>query len=150
MRREKLYNPSANELRIDSTLGADGKYSGITETGTSAQTISFGDLVYFGGNGRWALTNAVSASLSGGKLGICLVNAVSSGSYTNVLLYGKVRADARFPTMATGSAVYVGLTSGSIQTWQPSGSDQAIRVVGFVNTSDELYFCPSPDYMTHI
>ena len=35
-------------------------------------------------------------------------------------------------------------------TGQPTGTDNVIRVLGFANTADELFFCPSPDYITHV
>jgi hypothetical protein len=46
-----------------------------------------------------------------------------------MLLIGKIRADAKFPTMTIGSPVYMGETAGTVVVTQPSTADVAIRVV---------------------
>jgi len=55
-----------------------------------------------------------------------------------------------FPALTVGAPVYIGVTAGDIQTAQPTGTDDVIRIVGYGNTADELFFCPSPDYLTHV
>jgi len=138
-------------LALDSALSADGKYCGITEAGTAGAALAFGDLCYFNNeDSRWEL---VDANLSDGynkKLGICVLAAGADGNATEMLLYGKVRADAVFPTLTIGAPAYISETAGDIVVAQPTTTDAAIRIVGFGNTADELMFNPSPDYMTHI
>lgn len=139
-------------LILDAALSADGTYSGITETGTAGTTLVFGDLVYLAAvDSRWELIDANAAATSGDvKIGICVLAAAADGSATTILLWGKVRADANFPALTISAPVYASTTSGDIQVAQPSGTDDVIRRIGFANTADELFFCPSNDYITHV
>lgn len=141
----------AGQIVLDPTLSADGTYSGIIEAGTAGTTLAFGDLVYLAAaDSRWELTDADAASTSGDvKIGICVLAAASDGSATTILLWGKVRADAAFPSLTIGGPVYISTSAGDIQTSQPSGTDDVIRRIGWGNTADEMFFCPSNDYVTH-
>lgn len=142
---------SSGQIVLDPTLSADGTWSGIMQAGTAGATLAFGDLVYLAAaDSRWELADADAASTSGDVvLGICVLAAASDGDTTNILLYGKVRADAAFPALTIGAPVYVGTTAGDVQTAQPSGTDDVIRVVGFGLTADVLLFNPSGFYITH-
>ena len=140
-------------LALDAALSADGKYSGITEAGTAGATLAFGDLCsFFTTDSQWYLADANTAAASSGdprmKLGMC-VQASTDNNPTTMLLWGKIRADAKFPTLTIGTQVYVSETAGLITSTQPSTSSVVIRVVGFWNTGDELYFTPSSDFITH-
>jgi hypothetical protein len=139
------------EIILDAALSADGKYCGITEDGTAGTTLAFGDSVYLSvTDSRWELTDADADATAGAvKIGVCVLAAAADGSATKILLYGKIRADANFPTFTVGAPVYLSTTAGDYQTAQPSGTDDVIRIVGYGNTGDELFFCPSPSYMTH-
>lgn len=138
-------------LVLDSALSADGKYCGLCEAGVAGAALAFGDLVYFqASDSRWEL---VDANLSAGydkKLGICVLAAAADGDATKIMLIGKIRADAKFPTLTIGSPVYMSETAGAIVVAQPTTADVCIRVIGYGNTADELFFNPSPDYITHI
>lgn len=137
-------------LKITSALSADGQYSGIIEDGTAGTTLAFGDIVYLSvTDSRWELADADASSTAGAvKIGMCVMAAAADGAATQILLWGKVRADAIFPALTIGAPVYVSTTAGDIQTTQPSGTDDVVRIVGYGNTSDELFFCPSPDFTT--
>lgn len=136
---------------LDPALSADGKYCGITEAGTAGETLAFGDLVYFkAADSRWWLTDADADATAGAvMIGMCVLAAASGGDATTILRYGKIRADAAFPTMTVGAPLYISTTAGDIQTSQPSGTDDVIRIVGHACTADELMFNPSNDYITH-
>lgn len=139
------------DLKLDAALSADGKFCGITEAGTAGATLAFGDICYLAAaDSRWELADADADSTSGAvKLGICVLAAAADASATTMLLWGKIRADAVFPTFTISAPVYVGTTAGDVQVAQPSGTDDVIRIVGHANTADELFFHPSPDYITH-
>lgn len=139
-------------FRLDDALSADGKYSGIIEAGTAAATLVFGDLCYFvAASSKWNKAKADSATTSSGKLGICVLAASGDAQPTKMLLFGKINAASAFPTLTIGAPVYIsGATAGAIVTAQPTTTDYVIRVLGFGNSGDELFFNPSPDYMTHI
>jgi hypothetical protein len=142
---------STGQIVLDAALSADGTWSGIVEAGTAGATLAFGDLCYFqASDSRWELTDADAEATAGPlKLGICVLAAASDGSATNMLLFGKIRADSAFPTLTIGAPVYISTTAGDLQTAQPSGTDDVIRIAGYGNTADELFFNPSPDYITH-
>lgn len=141
----------AGQIVLDAALSADGTYSGIVVAGTAGATLAFGDLVYFAAaDSRWELTDADADSTAGAvRIGICVLAAASDGDPTLILTFGKIRADTAFPDLTVGAPAYIGTTAGDIQTAQPSGTDDVIRIVGYGVTVNELFFCPSNDYMTH-
>jgi len=136
---------------LDSALSADGKYCGITEAGTAGATLAFGDLIYLAvADSRWELTDASATATSGDvKIGICVLAATNDGDATTILLWGKVRADTAFPALTISAPAYISETAGDIVVAQPTTTDAVIRRLGFANTADELFFCPSNDYITH-
>lgn len=137
-------------LILDSALSADGKYSGIVEAGTAGAALSFGQLCYLNNDdSRWELVDANVSDGYDKKLGICVLAAGADGNATKMLLWGKVRADSAFPTLTVGAPVYMSETAGAIVVTQPSTADVAIRKIGFGNTGDELFFCPSNDIIVH-
>lgn len=138
-------------IALDAALSATGTYSGITQAGTAGTTLAFGDLVYLAAaDSRWELTDADAEATAGPvRIGICVLAAAADGNPTVILTYGNVRADSNFPTLSIGAPVYISTTAGDVQASQPSGTDDVIRVVGYGNTADELFFCPSTDYITH-
>ena len=131
-------------ITIDSALSADGKYDGITEDGIAGTSLFFGLLVYLAvADGRWERAQANDEATAFGKLGICVLAAAGNGSATKVLLLGKVRADNTFPTLTVGAPVFISAAvSGLIVTTAPNGAGDIIRIVGYGNTADELFFCP--------
>ena len=78
-------------------------------------------------------------------MGIVVLAAAADGDPTTILLMGQIRADAKFPALTIGSAVYVGETAGEIQVAIPTGADNVIRRVGYAMTADSIYFNPSMD-----
>lgn len=141
--------PENVAIILDQSLSADGKYSGIVETGTAGDTISFGQVVYQSvTDDRWEKAKADAEATSKGRLGIC-VQASTDGNATTILLVGKVRADAIFPTFTKYAPVYISTaTAGALTTTAPSQSTgHIVRVVGQAITGDELWFNPSADWM---
>lgn len=141
-------------VALDPVLSADGKYTGITRTGTAGGALAFGDSVYLDPtDSRWELVDGNIAAGSDGDprgiLGICVLAAAADGDATKILLYGTVRADAVFPTFTINAPVYIGETAGDLVVTQPTTADVVIRVVGFGLTADELFFNPSNEYITH-
>jgi hypothetical protein len=134
---------------LDPSMSADGKYCGITDAGTAGETLAFGDLAYLKpADSYWWLADADAEATSGNvRIGVCVL-AANANAATTVLTWGKVRADTAFPAMTVGAPVYVSTTAGDVQSARPSGTDDVIRVVGYATTADELFFCPSNDYMT--
>lgn len=143
---------STGQLVLDPVLSADGTWSGIMEAGTAGATLAFGDLCYFqASDSRWELTDADAEATSGPlMLGMCVLAAAADGSATNILRYGKIRADAKFPALTIGAPVYVGTAVGEVQVAQPSGADDCIRICGHAITADAFLFAPDPTWMVHV
>ena len=143
--RWEVFGDPVYGFSLGPSLG-DGEYTGITEPGVAGAALAFGDLCYLNNDdSRWEL---VDANLSDGynkKLGICVQAAASDGDATTLLLIGKIRADSKFPTLTVGAPAYMSETAGAIVVTAPSTSGAAVRIAGFGNTADELYFNPSPD-----
>lgn len=139
-------------VALDPAGSADGKYSGITVTGTGGATIAFGDLVTLDkDDSRWELVDiSVAAAATGDARGIIGVAVTSSsdGGALTVLLNGIVRADANFPALTIGAPVYAS-TTGDIVVTQPTTTDHVIRIVGYALTADEIYFNPGNVWTTH-
>jgi hypothetical protein len=139
-------------IALDPAGSADGKWSGITITGTAGYTQAFGDLVYLDPtDNRWEAADANSAAAADGDsrgMLAMVVSAGTDGTSCTLLLQGTIRADAKFPTMTVNVPMYVSETAGSIVETRPSTSGVVIRVVGFSLTADEIYFNPSPSYIT--
>lgn len=131
-------------ILLDAALSADGKYSGTCEAGTAGETLVFGNLVYLkAADSKWWKADSNASATSTAKLGICVL-AADADAATTILLFGKVNAASLYPTLTIGAKVYVGETAGNIQVAAPTGVTDIIRVVGFANTADELFFAPMP------
>lgn len=140
-------------IALDPAGSADGKYSGITMTGTAGYTQAFGDLVYLDPtDSRWEAADANSASGadgdSRGMLGM-VVSAGTDGTACTILLQGIIRADAKFPTFTINNPIYVSETAGSATQTQPTTTDVVIRIIGAAITADEMYFAPDRAWITH-
>lgn len=139
-------------VALDPAGSADGKYSGITVTGTGGATIAFGDLVTLDkDDSRWELVDISAAAAATGDargiIGVAVTSSSDGGALT-VLLNGIVRADANFPALTIGAAVYAS-TTGDIVVTQPTTTDHVIRIVGYALTADEIYFNPGNVWTTH-
>lgn len=136
----------AGGILMDQTLSADGTFSiAIGEVGTLGETLAFGTLIYYkSADSRWWKCDSDSESTSGPvKLGMVCV-AGNAGDDCQIMLKGKIRADSLFPTFTVGAPVHVGATAGEVVVAEPTSG--FIRVIGYGNTADSLYFNPSNEY----
>lgn len=140
-------------IALDPAGSADGKYSGMTVTGTGGATIAFGDLVTLDKDDlRWELVDiSVAAAATGDARGILAMAVTSSsdGAALTVLLHGIIRADANFPALTIGAPVYA-TTAGDVTVTQPTTTDHVIRIIGYGLTADEMYFNPGAVWTTHV
>lgn len=140
-------------IALDPAGSADGKYTGITITGTAGYTQSFGDLVYLDPtDSRWEAADANSAAGADGDARGMLAMVVSpgtDGTACTLLLQGVIRADAKFPAFTVNNPIYVSETAGSVTQTQPTTTDVVIRIVGAALTADEMYFNPDWTWITH-
>ncbi len=139
---------TANGCLIFTTGLSDGEYSGVVTTGLAGTTLAFGDLVYFAAaDSRWELADADAEATTKPKLGICVLAAASDGDATMILLFGNVRANAAFPSLTVAAPVFISTTDGDITNTAPSGSGDCVRIIGYGNTADELYFFPEATWI---
>lgn len=136
-------------ILLDAALSADGTWSWITETWTAWAALAFWDVVYLAAaDSRWELADADAAATAWPvKVGICVLAANADWDPTEILLYGKVRADVAFPTLTVWAPVYISTTAGDVQVAAPSGSADIVRILWYGNTADELFFCPDPSFI---
>lgn len=128
---------------------SDDTMTGEVITGLNAgATIAQWETVYLGSASKWLLTDADATSSAGG---VILGLATTSGTDTNpltVALRGVIRNDGW--TWATvGAPLYLSTTAGAITDTAPSGTDDVIRIIGYVLSDDCIYLNPSSDWITH-
>jgi hypothetical protein len=137
----------------DPALSADGKWTGLCITGTAGAALAFGDLVTLDkDDSKWEKVDISAAAAATGDargiIGICVL-AADENAATNILLNGVIRADANFPDITIGAAVYAS-TTGDIVVTQPTTVDHVIRIVGYGLDGNSIYFNPENDWITHI
>lgn len=139
-------------IGLDPALSADGTYTGVTITGTAGATLAFGDVIYLAvADSRWELADADAVSTGGSVLiGMCVQAAAADGDPTTILMFGNIRADAAFPTLTIGSAVYLSTTAGDITQTVLSGTDDVVIVLGKPLTADSMMFISPMDWATYV
>ena len=129
-------------------LSADEKWSGISEIGTMGYAATVGDLVYLAvADAKWELAKADVAATSKGKIGLVLATTAEN-STCQVLLYGKMRS-AAFPALTVGAPVHISAaTAGDVVVAAPTGTTGfVVRIIGYGNTAEDLFFCPDNTYV---
>lgn len=111
-------------------------------------TITQWDCVYLGSGGKWLQTDADAESTSKGLLGLSL-ESKSDTQAMDVALPGSICRNDGWNWTTVGAPLYLSTTTGAITDTQPSGTDDVIRVIGYVMSDDCIFFHPSPDYITH-
>ncbi len=130
---------------------SDDTFTGETLQGLNAgATIAQWDCVYLGSASKWLLTDADAATTAGG---VMVAMATAAGTDTNpltVILRGVVRNDGW--TWATvGAPLYLDTaTPGGMTLTAPSGTDDVVKIVGYVLSDDCIYFNPSNDWITRV
>jgi hypothetical protein len=139
-------------IALDPAGSADGKWTGITVTGTAGYTQAFGDCVYLDPtDSRWEMCDAnAAAGADGDSRGIVglVVVAGTDGTACTILLTGIIRADAKFPAFTVNNPIYISETAGSVTQTQPTTTDVVIRILGAALTADEMFFRPDFTYIT--
>ena len=132
------------DLKLDSLLSADGKYSGITCDGVLGATLAFGDLVYLNTTDqRWELADADAEATAGDVMLAIVLAAGIDGDTRLLLLQGFIREnDWNFTSY--GQALFVSSTAGDITATKPNVPGDIVRVIGYASTfADQIYFNPS-------
>lgn len=129
--------------------GTDDTYTGEDITGFNATaTIAQWDAVYLSTTG-WALTDADAASTAGGVMvGLAAAAGTSSNPLT-VVTRGIIRNDG-WTWTTVGAPLYLSTTAGALTETAPSGTDDVVRIVGYVMSDDCIFFNPSNDWITRV
>ena len=137
-----------NDIKLDSLLSADGKYSGITRDGVLGATLAYGDLVYLNTTDqRWELADA-DAEATSGDVDLAIVLAGGDDGDTRLLLIdGYIREDD-WNFTSYGQALFISTTAGDMTQTTVSGSGDIVRVVGKAGTTaDQILFNPSQTWI---
>ena len=136
------------DIKLDSLLSADGKYSGITCDGVLGATLAFGDLVYLDSTDRWELADADAEGTAGDVMLAIVLAAGNDGDTRLLLLQGFVRKTT-WNFTSHGKTVFVGLTAGAmVQDVSAYTTGDIVRVVGHASTlATQIYFNPSGTWL---
>lgn len=143
---EAAYNNIA-DMKVEPTTDdtANGPHTNDINAGA---TVAQWDCVYLGSGGKWLLTDADAAATSAGLLALAL-EAKNDTEAMNVALPGTICRNDGWTWATVGAPLYLSTTPGGITDVQPSGTDDVIRVVGYVMSDDCIWFDPANDYITH-
>jgi len=76
------------------------------------------------------------------------VAQVGDGNPMTVLLWGKVRSDSDYAFTVDAPVFISAATAGDLTSTAPTGTTNfVVRIVGYGNTADELFFCPDNSYV---
>lgn len=129
--------------------GSDDTYTGEDITGFNATaTIAQWDAVYLSTTG-WALTDADAASTAGGVMVGLAAAAGTNGNPLTVVTRGVIRNDG-WTWTTVGAPLYLSTTAGALTETAPSGTDDVVRIVGYVMSDDCIFFNPSNDWITRV
>lgn len=129
---------------VDGT--ATGTITNAFNSGYSSSAV--GDLVILDSSGTWQKTDANTASIYNGLIGIAL-EVKASGAALKVLLEGFAYMATAFPTFTVGGTVYMSETAGAVTQTAPTTTDAATRILGYAVHADKMWFKPDNTWITH-
>lgn len=132
-------------ILVEDPTIANAGYSGVTFSGTYAESLIPGDPVFVDSSGNIAKGDADTS----GKFPVCgvAVETASSGSHV-VLVHGFHRHDTNYNFGTVGGLVYLSTSSGLTQT-APSATDNCVQIVGVAMAQRILFVNPQLVYATH-
>lgn len=140
------------QISIPSSGTSSGPSTSAFNSGYTSTAI--GDLVYLDSSDTWQKADAdASATTYSGFLGVAMAVA-ASGAAVKVALPGSLIYATAWNLATVGAPVYMSATAGAITLTAPVTTDSATRVIGWVTASGSgttnIFFYPSPDYITHV
>jgi hypothetical protein len=126
---------------------ADDTFTGEQVIGFNATaTIAQWEAVYLSTTG-WALTDADATATAGGVMVGLASTSGTNGNPLTVVTKGVVRNDG-WSWTTVGAPLYLSTTAGALTQTAPTGTDDVVRIVGYVLSDDCIYFNPSNDFIT--
>lgn len=138
------------DFQTDGLPDTDDTWTGkSTNSFNAAGTIAQFDCVYLTSSSTWALTDADAIGTAGNVL---IMMAGATGTVSNPLRVIEpgswVRNDAWNWTV--GGVLYLDTaTPGGMTQTAPSGTDDAVKIVGHAVSADVIYFNPSVNWIIH-
>ena len=88
------------------------------------------------------------------RIKIFIINPNSDPEMTDIILHAAERyTDEAFDVVCEptpGAPLFIDTTTaGGMTETAPTGTGDCIRVVGYVQTADSIFFNPSPDWFEH-
>jgi hypothetical protein len=132
-------------LSIPST---DSSYQGITKRWIAGETVTFGQVVRKGSDGKMYLADADSI-LTMVVVGVSVSKgSVAANGNVRILTYGYIRCDAWNWTVLGGQypagIVFASTTPGVFTQTAPTGATDQDQFLGYAETADVIWFAPSP------
>ena len=112
---------------------------GSGPAGTDA--IAYSNLYYLAGGTVWSNANATASATAKGLLGLGLGSSLSGNG---LLLNGMFSNVWGF---AIGSVIYMDTNANQLAVAVPSGTNNVVRVLGYVVSSTNIYFNPDRTYI---
>jgi len=104
-------------------------------------TIAYSNLYYLGANTSWSNANATASATAKGMLGLALGSSVADDG---LLLNGMFDNVWGF---SVGSVIYMDTNANMLATTAPTGTNNVVRVIGYVVSSTNIYFNPDRTYI---
>jgi len=136
-------------IQLDSVIGTNQQWSGITTAGTLGATVALGEIVMLQSDDKWDQAQGDTEAHGYGMLGICLDGGNDTDA-TTILLQGFYRDDTAFEYASSGQPLYLSDTAaGDFITTKPDTTNDIVRIIGYAGyTKEEVYFNPDGTYVT--
>lgn len=124
---------------LTSALSFDTTASGIKTTFTAGENLSFGKIGYMKSDGK--IWKADADTIATAFVIVMALDAISADSSGSFLILGIARNDAWDWTI--GGEIYLSTDAGELTQVAPTGTDNAVIIVGIALTADIMLFRPS-------
>lgn len=143
---DKKHTQNTDEdIILDNAPSVDHTATGIKASFTAGENLVFGDTCYLKSDGKyWKADADAIATGRATAMAIATISADASGIF---LMIGVARDDTWAWTV--GGAIYLSTTAGAMTQTAPSGTDDAVQILGIATHADRIYFNPSLDVIEH-
>jgi hypothetical protein len=130
---------------VDDGLAALTTVQGIVIPLTAGEAFAAGEVGYVKSDGK--IWKADANGVGTYPVKFMATAAISADASGNFLRLGKITNEAW--SWTAGGTLYLSTTAGTLTQTQPSATDDVIQVVGEALSATQIFFDPSPDYLTH-
>lgn len=129
---------------------SDNTYDGDVVTIKAGENLVYGEVVYMYTDGKVYKADAGgtgSLTNSYPSFGIVVANSISTNAQGLIMTRGYIRDNTTFNFSSSGKVVYLSSTAGDITETAPSGTNDAVQIIGLSMDGDNLYFNPQLSYI---